>query len=103
LQYGSSDQLRTNWRQFGAGLNSCLLWQSRQQICKHAPTSPYLFRYITSGLAIIEQWAETVIVSAADKEIGKFLFINQEPFDFCKLELVIKLLGEHHKRRLLVE
>jgi FkbM family methyltransferase len=52
---------------------------------------------------LLSNGQERFIVSAADKEIGKFLFINQEPFDFYKLELVIKLLGEHHKRRLLVD
>src|SRR5262245_18618498 len=52
---------------------------------------------------LLSNGQERIIVSAADKEIGKFIFINQEPFDFCKLELVIKLLGEHHKRRLLVD
>jgi hypothetical protein len=43
------------------------------------------------------------MLSAADQEIGRFLFIEQEPFDFAKLATVITLLDKSHKSHLLID
>lgn len=46
---------------------------------------------------------ETLIVSAADKAIGRSVFVNRTPYDFDKVESVVALLGARSRRELLID
>lgn len=68
-----------------------------------------LFRQISfdtapsDGLLICNGRLETFIVAASDKSIGRRVFTKRDPFDFDKVHTVIGLLGDNHKRMLLVD
>ncbi len=54
------------------------------------------------SLLVSNQRQETFVVAASDKVIGKLAYIHNRPFDFEKVEMVLKLLG-NHKKILLVD
>jgi FkbM family methyltransferase len=52
---------------------------------------------------LVSKGPEQFILSSSDKGIGKFLFIEREPFDFHKLTIVADLLGGRHRRVMLID
>ncbi len=55
------------------------------------------------SLIIFNGHPEKFIVSASDKIIGKRTYVEQSPFEFEQLKLLVNMLGSDHKRKVFID
>jgi FkbM family methyltransferase len=72
-------------------------------ICNSRLSRRIYFYIADQNSFLVSKGPEQFILSSSDKGIGKSLFIDQEPFDFYKLTRVADLLGDKHKRVMLID
>ena len=73
------------------------------RICNTRVWRRIYFYVVDQTSFLVSNGTEKFILSASDQGIGKSVFIEQQPFDFYKMNQVIALLGGRHKRLMLID